>query len=167
MRRDEQTGDSRAGLRSPLYHRIYLVLRQQILDGTYPDGALLPGENELAAQYRVSRITAQRALNELAADRLAERSRGRGTFARPPQAMAPVEAKTEGLFENLLAMGLKTDAHVLDFDYRKAPGEVRTRLELPMDSDVQKAVRLRSLDGVPISHLTTWVPGEIGRTYDR
>ncbi|MEM7056047.1 MAG: GntR family transcriptional regulator [Pseudomonadota bacterium] len=165
MRKTQQTGNARTSLRAPLYHRIYLILRQQILDGTYPYGAMLPGENDLSAQYNVSRITAQRALNELAADRLAERARGRGTFARPPEAMVPVEAKAEGLFENLLAMGLKTDARVLAFDYRTAPEDVRHHLGLPGKSEVQRAVRLRSQDGVPISYLTTWVPGDIGRTY--
>ncbi len=32
---------------------------------------------------------------------------------------------------------------------------------------VQRAVRLRRLDGEPFSHLTTYVPENIGRTYSR
>lgn len=153
-------------LRAPLYHRIYLILRQQILDGAYADGALLPGEQELGAEFSVSRITARRALDELAADGLAERAQGRGTFARPPQAMAPVEVTTEGLFENLLAMGLKTTAKVLAFDYRPATAEVAQHLEIAVGAEVQRVVRLRSLKGAPISHLTTWVPATVGRHFD-
>ena len=31
-------------LRTPLYHQIFLILRQKIIDGVYPIGARLPGD---------------------------------------------------------------------------------------------------------------------------
>lgn len=156
---------SAVGLRAPLYHRIYLILRHQILDGAFSDGDLLPGEQDLAASFDVSRITARRALDELAAEGLAQRAQGKGTFVRAPQPMPAVEARTEGLFENLIAMGLKTTATLVSFGYRAAPADVATRLETTKGAEIQHAVRIRSLEGAPISHLTTWVPAEIGRTY--
>ena len=53
---------------TPLYHQVYLVLRNGILNGDYPDGSLLPGEQETTILFGVSRITAKRALNDLAAE---------------------------------------------------------------------------------------------------
>ncbi len=38
----------------PLYHQIYVVLRQQILEGKFGDGPM-PGEIELARQFGASR----------------------------------------------------------------------------------------------------------------
>ena len=60
---------------SPLYQQIYLVIRDRILSGEYPDQSLRPGENELVAQFGVSRITAKRALNELSTEGLCDRKR--------------------------------------------------------------------------------------------
>ncbi len=162
-------GDVTVGrsLKAPLYHQIYLILRQKILDGAYADGALLPGELELALQFSVSRITARRALDELAAEGLAERSQGRGTFARCPAPTPPVRSSFEGLLENLLMMGLRTSARILDFGYVPASAEVARCLACEPGTEVQRAVRVRSVEGGPLSHLTTFVPAEIGHSYTR
>ena len=162
-------GDVTVGrsLKAPLYHQIYLILRQKILDGDYADGALLPGELELALQFSVSRITARRALDELAAEGLAQRSQGRGTFARRPAPTPPIRSSFEGLLENLLMMGLRTSARILDFGYVPASAEVARRLACEPGAQVQRAVRVRSVEGGPLSHLTTFVPAEIGRSYTR
>ena len=155
------------GLKAPLYHQIYLILRQKILEGVYADGDLLPGEQELAREFAVSRITARRALDELAAEGLAERRQGRGTFARPPAPMPPVRGSFEGLLENLIMMGLKTRARILEFDYVPASPEVARRLSCEPGVPVQRAVRVRSVEGRPLSYLTTYVPAAIGVTYGR
>ena len=154
-------------LKAPLYHQIYLILRQKILDGDYADGALLPGEQELALQFSVSRITARRALDELAAEGLARRSQGRGTFARSPAPTPPIRSSLEGLLENLLMMGLRTSARILDFGYVPASAEVARQLACEPGTEVQRAVRVRSVEGGPLSHLTTFVPAGIGRSYTR
>ena len=63
-----------------LFRSIQRDLQRQIRSGELPEGAKLPSENELCARYSVSRPTAQRALNELAADGVVVRQKGRGTF---------------------------------------------------------------------------------------
>src|SRR4051794_28521434 len=82
--RAENTGEGRrlavdAQNRAPLYHQLFLILRSQIYSGEYPEGSYLPSEHALVKRYHVSRITAVRALNELAASNLVVRSRGLGT----------------------------------------------------------------------------------------
>ncbi len=154
-------------LKAPLYHQIYLILRHKILDGAYGEGDLLPGEQELAREFGVSRITARRALDELAAEGLAERRQGRGTFARPPAPTPPVRASFEGFLENLLMMGLKTRARIIEFGYVRASPEVARRLACEPGMPVQRAVRVRSVDGRPLSHLTTHVPADIGSSFSR
>jgi GntR family transcriptional regulator len=115
----------------------------------------------------VSRITVRRALERLEQEGLVTRRRGAGTFARTPTP-SPLRESLRGLIENLLAMGLRTDVKLVDFAYLPAPPDAAAALEIPVGTLAQKAVRVRSAPraGVPFSHLTTWVPEEIGRRYD-
>ena len=55
-------------------------LREAILSGEHPTGSLLPGENELARRFSVSRSTIRGALEGLARDNLIETQTGIGSF---------------------------------------------------------------------------------------
>jgi len=154
-------------LPTPLYHQIYLVLRNRILKDEYPHNSRLPGEEEVARQFGVSRITAKRAINDLAADGFVVRERGRGTRVTYLAPATPVRANVEGLLENLLEMGLKTEVELLEFDYVLPGEEVARALQCEADDEVQRAVRVRRLEGEPFSYLTTHVPAHIGRSYGR
>ena len=152
-------------LRMPLYHQIFLILRQQIMDGLHEYDALIQGEQELAETYDVSRITANRALDELAAEGLVVRERGRGTRVRYKPKARAYQASMDGLLENLIAMGLETEVKLLSFGYVPAAEEVAAALSCPIGQEVQRSVRVRSVEGQPFSFLTTFVPAEIGRRY--
>lgn len=156
-----------ANARVPLYHQIFVLLRNRIYGGALSAGDLLPGEQELCVEFDVSRITARRALNELADAGLVIREQGRGTrvVARPP--VPAVTSSIEGWLENISLMGQVTQARVLDFGYVPAREDIASALELDLDTEVQRAVRVRSLDGEPMSFLVTFVPGDIGRNYGR
>ena len=47
--------------RVPLYHQLFSVLKAASLDGTIPYDEQMPTEQQLAATFDVSRITAKRA----------------------------------------------------------------------------------------------------------
>ncbi len=157
--------DSR--LPTPLYHQIYVLLREQILGGVYADNELVPTEQELTERFGVSRITAKRALDELASEGLVVRRRGKGTSVASRVAVPAVSANISGLLENLLMMGLKTKVDIIDFGYVPASDEVACALDVASGTEVQRAVRVRSLDGAPLSFTTSYVPAALGRTYGR
>lgn len=151
----------------PLYHQIFLIIRDKIYAGEWRAGDLVPGEQELTEIFDVSRITAKRALNELADAGLVVRERGRGTRVIQRPAVPAVTSSIEGWLENMSVMGRSTEAEVLAFDYGPASEDVSAALDLAPGAEVQRAVRIRRLDGEPMSYLTTFVPAEIGRHYDR
>lgn len=153
----------------PLYHQIYTQLRDRIFDGTYASGDLVPSEHQLVRQFRVSRITAKRALDELAARGLIVRQRGRGHGSRvlPKIQSAPLLASVEGLLENNLIMGFETEVDLLEFDYVPASEVASDRLKVGQGEIVQMAVRVRRIDGQPFSYLTTYLPEKIGRSFQR
>lgn len=151
----------------PLYHRLYLVLRQQIEDGRFPGEMPLPGELEISKQHGVSRITVRRTMEMLTADGLIERRRGRGTFARSGALGTPIAGQLSGLADNLSSYAEHTSVALHSFEYIPASPAVAGLLEIPEGEPVQKAVRTRSRDGVPVSLLTSHVPAALGRTYSR
>lgn len=153
------------GLRTPLYHQIYVLLREKIVSGAYGDGERVPSEHELEKIFSVSRITAKRALDELAAEGLVSRRRGTGTVVtfQPPTSSTTGEAV--GLIENLLAMALETDVDILGFDYVSAPPRVAIALELEPGATVQETIRTRKKDGEVFSYSITHIPEDIGRLF--
>ena len=154
-------------LPTPLYHQIYMILRTKILNREYVEGDLLPSEDETSKAFDVSRITAKRALNDLAEEGLVVRERGRGTRVTWKGVTPPLRANVEGMLENIMAMGLETEVTLLAFDYVKPTDAVMTALGCQPDDAVQRAVRVRHLEGEPFSHLVTWVPESVGRNYTR
>jgi GntR family transcriptional regulator len=155
------------GLVTPLYHQVYTVLRNRILDGTYRAERLLPTEQELVTLFGVSRITVRRALNELAARGLIVREQGRGTRVATYVPRTRLRGGVEGLIENNRRMAAETEVEVLDFDYVRANEDVAEALHIKIGNSVQWAVRVRRLKGVPFSYLVTYVPENVGRTFQR
>lgn len=74
----------------PRYEQIKTFIRNQIESGQWSAGDLVPSENQLAMDFSVSRMTARRALQELADENLLLRSPGLGTFVAEPRAAAPL-----------------------------------------------------------------------------
>ncbi len=152
---------------TPLYHQVYLIWRRRIVDGSLSFGARLPSEEELSRRHGISRITAKRAMNELAAEGLVERNRGRGTTVALKAASRPMTMDFGGLIENLNTIGSSTTVDVLSFDYVRAPADVADALHLPPGATAQRVQRRRNLRGEPFSHMLTWLPEDIGRSFER
>ena len=147
--------------------QVYLVLRDRILSGAVGFGTKLPNENELANYHGVSRVTVRRALGELARERLIERRRSAGTRVTYRPSPAPITADISGVLANLADMGRRTAVKLLSFDYVPAEGMVAQMLGVASDELLQRSVRIRSVDGLPFSYLTTHVPENVSVTFTR
>ena len=145
----------------PLYHQIYNVLREKIRHGELARGTLMPGEQELSRCFEVSRITVKRALNDLAADGLVTRHRGRGTIVSGGSTIPVVKGSFDTLIESLHLMGLETEIELLEVSVISANEALAEQLHIEPQSKVQRATRLRKLQGEPFSYLVTYVPWNI------
>lgn len=150
-------------LGAPLHHQIYLVLADGITTGRYGVGDALPTEEQLTQMFNVSRITVRRAMASLHEDGLIERGAGRRTVVRP-QVDRMFRLPMTSVIENLNAYGAETVAKVVEFGYVAAHGFARDHL-WQGERPVQRAVRIRSQNGVPIMHLTSYVPAAIGESF--
>jgi len=145
----------------PLYHQIYLQLRDEILSGERPLGSLLPTELELSEIYSVSRITARRVLNELALNHYVERKRRIGTCVTFRTPATPIEANIDQAVDSLLALGEGTTVNVIEVAVEKPPLTVAKALHLGPDEMVVRAVRVRCLDGEPLGYVVSYVPAKL------
>ena len=154
----------------PLYHRLYLLLLERIMTGTYPPGHVLPAEAELMSVFGVSRVTVQRALNTLAADGLLTRTRGRGTIVNDTSAASriesPISAGINGLLTSLSVVGQATTVKMISMEYHPASPYIAEQLKIESGTVVQHAERVRMLRSKPFSHSVSYIPKEIGRTFD-
>lgn len=146
--------------RVPLYHQLYSVLKASILDGTIPYDSQMPTEQQLASTFDVSRITAKRAMDELAAENLIARYRGKGSHVTYQYKPKPVQAPLVGMLENLIEMGKHSIVRVISIEKIVPPAEIREVLNLDDGETVHRVVRVRSNEeGEPYAYYTSYTRG--------
>jgi GntR family transcriptional regulator len=154
----------------PKYHQIYLVLKEQLLEGQFAQG--LPSELALMKRFEVARVTVRRALEMLAQEGLVSRRPGRGTVptvgaSEPGSVVGAAGTNRSGLLDNLVSISMGTKVKVLELDTISAPPQVAQSLGLSLGDPVQKAVRVRSTRQGPLSHITTYVPAHLAASFGR
>jgi GntR family transcriptional regulator len=143
----------------PLYHQIFLQLRDEIISGLLPHGTVLPTEQSLSLQFGVSRITAQRVLDELARQGFVERKRRVGTTVIFHSPVKSIEANIDQAIDSLLAIGQGAQARVLEVAVVTVPNAVTDALGLEPGTEVVRARRIRLLDGVPLGYVQSYAAG--------
>jgi len=160
LKSEWQLAQHSAMSRVPLYHQLYSVLKAAILDGTIPYDARMPTEQQLVKTFDVSRITAKRAMDELAAENLIARFRGRGSHVRYHHTLEPVRAPLVGMLENIKEMGKHSIVRVVSTETVVPPADVRRFLGLEDNGLVHKVVRVSSNeDGEPYVYYLSWTVG--------
>ncbi|GAA4823873.1 GntR family transcriptional regulator [Sphingosinicella ginsenosidimutans] len=151
----------------PLYHQIFLQLREEITSGERTYGSRMPTEQELSAQFGVSRITARRALDELAEHHLVERKRRVGTHVIFRSPVKPLQGNIAQALESLLNFGRATQVKLLEVDRVPARAPIDEALGLAEGTTVLRVVRDRWLDGQPLAHFVSYTPMDIGARMTR
>ena len=146
---------------TPLYYQLYTMLHDAITTGELPTGSKIPSEKVLAANFKVSRITARRALDELAIKNMVARHRGRGTFVDYRYAPDTIHAPLTDLMSSLDHMGRDTKVKVLALRFEVPDKTLRETFDLPEDDDTTLChqVRVRSKGGKPFGYYHTWTRG--------
>ncbi|MEO5831368.1 MAG: GntR family transcriptional regulator [Rhodanobacter sp.] len=145
-----------ADLPTPLYYKMFTILRDHVLSGEVAVGTQLPTELELADSFGVSRITVKRALDDLAAAGLVERRRGRGTHVIHHATPKPLRGPLTGLLKNLEILAEATDVKLLRFNRTVPPAPVRALFKLDADEVMVHTIRVRSRAKTPFGYYTSW-----------
>lgn len=131
----------------------------------------MPSEAELAETFNVSRITIRKAMGMLTSDGLVTRSRGRGTFvthdARESDLNRPVTSNVHGFLKYLNAVGQSTKLKVISLDRGEAPPHICVQMQVPLNSELVRAVRVRELKGSPYQLSQAYLLPEVGGDFQR
>ncbi len=146
----------RSDLPTPLYHQMFSLLRDRILSGEIPRGSRIPTEFELATAFGVSRITAKRALDELADEGLVERRRGKGTHVIHRSQPKPQHSPLTGLLESLEVLAEHTRIRLLQFRRSVPPEPIRALFDVADGEVLANAIRLRLRGDTPFGYYTSW-----------
>jgi GntR family transcriptional regulator len=158
---------ARSGM--PLHSQLEISLRRLIESGQITAGAVLPGELELAAQLGVSRHTVRHALGVLTNEGLLRRERGRGTTVVSANPTHVIERSLSTFYAfawELRARGAKQRSYVLERKVLPADAVLAERLCVPLETEIEQIVRLRTADDEPLVFETTHLPRELMSSID-
>ncbi|MBB4265362.1 UTRA domain-containing protein [Roseospira visakhapatnamensis] len=138
------------------YQAVQREILARIRDKTWPPGALIPGEIDLAAEFGCARATISRAMRELAEAGVLERKRRAGTrvAANPVRrAMLDIPMVRQQVTDTGRAYG-----HDLLFRAVEPPPEaIRARLGLRPGTAALHARSLHRADGRPFQVEDRWI----------
>jgi GntR family transcriptional regulator len=154
------------------YRQVADIIRNRINTGEYARGELLPKEDDLAAQLKVSRSVINEALRMLRSEGLVRSLRGKGTFVHKVpvirrnaigrQRKSAREADgARGAFDaEVKAMGLTPRSEVTP-ERTLAPAYVADELGVDEGALVLARRRVMYADEVPVQLATSWIPWDI------
>lgn len=121
------------------FSSIKQYIYQKIESGEWPENHPVSSENALSQQFSVSRMTARRALQELADEGLVIRTQGAGTY------VAPIKSQTSFMAIRNIADEVRSRGH----EYRAKVHHLRIQ-----DASSQVAEALALEPGEPVLHST-------------
>ncbi len=91
--------DSEWDNNQPIYRQLRDFLVTMILDGSLPEGQMLPSVRHVAGQFRVNSLTVLKSYQQLVGEGLVESRRGRGMFVNPGARHLLLESERERFLE--------------------------------------------------------------------
>lgn len=142
----------------PYYVQLADVLRDNIAQGHWQPGEALPAESDLGAFFGISRTVVRQALDELVAEGLVHKEKGRGTFVSKPKIADLVVHELRGFADEMAQRGRSVETEILEQRMMPVPPQVAPDLQVSMRSEVVHLERVRRVDGEPIVRVDTYLP---------
>lgn len=127
----------------PVYKQIKEDIVEDILNGVYEPGDMIPKQSDYAEKYNVSRLTVRKAIDDLVQKRILQTEKGRGTFVREIAKKAYSYKRLAGFSSNVMMAEVKVHSKVVDISQIRADRSVAKHLQIEENSDVIRIERLR------------------------
>jgi GntR family transcriptional regulator len=131
----------------PKYREIEEDLRYKILFGHWKPGDQIPTENELCEQYKVSRITIRKAINELENAGYLVGQSGRGTFITDWQQSLTEKPMLKSFTNEMYALGKKAITVDVELNATEADKIMAGILNIPLGHRILQLKRVRAIEG--------------------
>jgi GntR family histidine utilization transcriptional repressor len=134
---------------SPLYAGVKQMILDRIQSGEWPPKHRVPSENELVAELGVSKMTANRALRELASEGELVRIQGVGSFVAERKGYSEL-FEVRNIAEEIDERGHTHQASVVVLALETAAPDVADALGLSIGAPVFHSLIVHSENGVPV-----------------
>jgi GntR family histidine utilization transcriptional repressor len=148
----------------PAYEQVKGWIRQHIASGEWKPGDAVPSEAALSDRFAISRMTANRALRELATEGLVTRVQGSGTRVAQLHRISS-QLVIRDIHEEVTERGHVHGSRVLLVEAEKAGPELATTLGLRKGARVFHTVMVHLENGVPIQYEDRYVNPQAAPDY--
>jgi len=131
----------------PAYYQIENCIKKALENGSFSPDAELPSEEEMAALFKVNRLTVRRAMSELATKGLVIRSQGR----RSRVALPKIPLDPFGSFsDQVTSLGLTDTTIVQECRLITPSKDIKRLLNEKSSKKVLHIARIRKLESTPV-----------------
>ena len=153
-------------MNTPAYQEIKDHILTRIHAGEWKEGDQVPSDNELARDFKVARMTVNRALRELTAEQILTRVQGAGTFvAQPKYASTLVEIRS--ISDEITGRGHVHRAEVMHLGASVLDERLALEMQLTEGSPVFHSRVLHFENDLPIQLEERWVNPALAPEYAR
>ncbi len=142
-----------------LYLQIARQIMEKIENSEWKVGDMIPSERELAEIYKVSRITATKAVEYLQEKGLIYREVGRGTFIAQPKLQNIIAFK--GFTEYIASKGGRPGSIILNQSVEKPTPKLAAELQIKENDPIVHIERIRTADDRYVALQSSFIPEEL------
>src|SRR5574341_1753753 len=133
----------------PAFKRIKSHILERIQAGHWKEGDTIPSEQALAAEFGVSRMTANRALRELTDEQVLVRVQGSGTFVAQQKYQSTL-VEIHSIAEEIAARGHQHHSELQRLERIRANDSLAAQFELAAGSPLFRSVVVHFENELPI-----------------
>ncbi|RIX97754.1 histidine utilization repressor [Aureimonas flava] len=149
---------------TPLYARLKHYIRSRVESGEWPPEHRVPSENEFVEHLGISRMTANRALRELAAEGIVTRVRGKGSFVSSRKRSSAFQS-VPNIADEITLRGRQHHAEVIVHQHEICGPDLAEALDGAIGASVFHSVIVHKEDDLPIQIEDRFVNPDRARAY--
>jgi GntR family transcriptional regulator len=146
---------------APLYQWLAETLREDISQGVYNPGDVLPTEHELMRRYDLSSTTVRRAVHDLVREGWIYRKAGKGTFVKRDKVEERLLRLTS-FAEEMQSRNIKPEFKLVRAKMLVPPAEVAAAFQVPAQQKAYLIERIQLANGEPMAVARGYWRCEIG-----
>lgn len=148
----------------PAFQQIKDHILARIRSGEWKEGDLVPTELELARRFSVSRMTANRAMRELASEQVVVRVQGAGTFVAQEKYQATL-VQIKNIADEIAARNHKHRSELHLLERARAKDAQAKQFDLKSGAELFHSLIVHFEDEVPIQVEDRWVNKQVAPDY--
>jgi GntR family transcriptional regulator len=142
----------------PYYQQLYTILKSRIQNNEWDPGQKFLSESQICSEYNVSRTVVRNTLDNLEDEGLISRRKGKGTFVLATKINEGLAQNLTGFYQDMSDRGHTITNRVLLQKIIPCPDNLSSILDIPLLTPVFQLERLRFVEGVPITLVTSYLP---------